>query len=125
LLGNNYEDADGMRVETEVWRAYRALCGREHLRPSLPVEEFLKIVLENGSASGFLGVLRGAAKARVEGVDAYANVLLDWYMHGKCFFHAVGEDEASVEGLLLEALKAVTDSEMRRRIEEALITKQW
>jgi hypothetical protein len=27
---------------------------------------------------------------------------------GKRFFHAAGEDEASVEGFLLEALKVVT-----------------
>jgi len=114
----------GVRVEAEVWREYRALCGRERLRPSLPVEEFLRLVLENGSALGFLTVMRGAAKTRVEGVDAYARVLLDWYTHGKRFFHAVGDDEASVEGLLLEALKAVKDSELRQRIEEALIAAQ-
>ena len=106
----------GVRVEAEVWRAYRALCSRERLRPSLPVEEFLRLVLENGSALGFLSVVHGAAKTRVEGVDAYARVLLDWYTHGKRFFHAVGEDEAPVEGLLLEALKAVTDSKLRQRI---------
>lgn len=114
----------GVRLEAEVWRTYRTLCHRERLRPSLPVEEFLRLVLENGSALGFLGIVRGAAKAQAEGVNAYARVLLDWYTHGKYFFHAVGEDEASVEGLLLEALKAVTDSELRQRIEEALIAKQ-
>ena len=114
----------GVRVEAEVWRAYRALCGRERLRPSVPVEEFLRLVLENGSALGFLGVMRVPAKARAEGVDANARVLLDWYTHEKYYFDAGGENEAPVEGLLLEALKAVTDSELRRRIEEALIARQ-
>ena len=114
----------GVWVEAEVWRAYRALCGRERLRPSVPVEEFLRLVLESGSPLGFLGMMRGVAKARVEGIDAYARVLLDWYTHGKRFFHAVGEDEMPVEGLLLDALKAISDSELRRRIEEALIAKQ-
>lgn len=114
----------GVRVEAEVWRAYRALCGRERLRPSVPVEEFLRLVLESGSVLGFLGMIRGVAKARAEGADAYARVLLDWYTHGKYFFHAVGEDEMPVEGLLLDALKAVSDSELRRRVEEALIAKQ-
>jgi hypothetical protein len=114
----------GMRVESEVWREYRALCSRERLRPSRPVEEFLRLALENGSALGFLGIARGAAKTQAEGVNSYAHVLLDWYTHGKRFFHAVGEDAAPVEGLLLEALKAVTDSELRQRIEEALIGTQ-
>ena len=114
----------GVRVEAEVWRAYRALCGRERLRPSVPVEEFLRLALENGSALGFLAVVRGAAKSQPESVEAYARVLLDWYTHGKYFFHAMGEDEAPVEGLLLETLRMVTDSELRRRIEEALIATQ-
>ncbi len=114
----------GVRVEAEVWRAYRALCGRERLRPNMLVEEFLRLVLENGSALGFLNVMRGMAKARAEGFEAYARVLLDWYTHEKYFFNAMGEDYAPVEGLLLEALKAVTDLELRRRIEEALVDRQ-
>ena len=61
----------GMRLEAEVWHAYRELCSRERLRPSMPIEEFLKLVLENGSALGFLGLARGAAKAQAEGVNAY------------------------------------------------------
>jgi len=114
----------GMRVEADVWRAYRALCSRERLRLSMPVEEFLRLALENDSALGFLTLVRGATKAHVEGFDAYARVLLDWYMHGKRFFHATGEDAAPVEGLLLESLKVVADSELRQRIEEALIAAQ-
>ena len=69
----------GMRVEVEVWRAYRALCSRERLRPSVPVEEFLRLALENDSAVGFLTLVRDATKAHVGGFDAYARVLLDWY----------------------------------------------
>ena len=68
--------------------------------------------------------MRVQAKAQAEDVDAQARVLLDWYTHGKYFFYAVGEYEAPIEGLLLEVLKAVTDSELRQRIEEALIAKQ-
>jgi len=48
----------GMRVEVDVWRSYRALCSRERLRPSLIVEEFLRLVLETDSAVGFLSLLR-------------------------------------------------------------------
>ena len=50
----------GVRVEAEVWRAHRALCGRERLRPSVPMEEFLKLVLENGSALGLPGCDAGS-----------------------------------------------------------------
>jgi hypothetical protein len=44
--------------------------------------------------------------------------------HGKRYFNAAGEDQASVEGLLLETLKVVADSELRQLIEEALIAAQ-
>jgi hypothetical protein len=49
----------GMRVEVEVWRLYRALCSQDRLRPSVPVEEFLKLFVENDSALGFLTLVRG------------------------------------------------------------------
>jgi len=114
----------GVRVEAEVWGAYRAVCGREKLRPSIPIEEFLRLVLENDSASSLLSMMRGVAKARAEGFEAYARVLLDWYTHEKFWFHFGGDEDTSVEGLLLEALKLVADSELRRQIEEALIAGQ-
>ncbi|MGD0406214.1 MAG: hypothetical protein ABSB10_06130 [Candidatus Bathyarchaeia archaeon] len=114
----------GVRVEAEVWGAYRAVCGREKLRPSIPIEEFLRLVLENDSASSLLSMMRGVAKARAEGFEAYARVLLDWYTHEKFWFHVEGDEDTSVEGLLLNALKLVVDSELRRQIEEALIASQ-
>jgi hypothetical protein len=45
---------------------------------------------------------------------------MDWYTHGKRFFHAVGGDEAPVEGLRLEALKTVTDAELRACVHNIL-----
>ncbi len=114
----------GVRVEAEVWAAYRAVCSREKLRPSLPIEEFLRLVLENDSASRVLSMMRGVARARAEGFDAYARVLLDWYTHEKFWFNAGGEEEASVEALLLNSLKVVADQELRRRIEETLVVQQ-
>ena len=114
----------GVRVEAEVWGAYRAVCTREKLRPSLPIEEFLRLVLENDSASSLLSMMRGMAKARAEGFEAYARVLLDWYTHEKFWFQVGEDEEASVEALLLDSLKVVADSELRRRIEEALVAQQ-
>ena len=113
----------GILLETELWRTYRALCSQERLRPSIPVEEFLKLALKNGSARGFLVIAQGSAKAQTEGVNAYARVLLDWYTHGKRFFYAMGEDQAPIEDLLLEALTTVTDSKLRQQMEKALIAK--
>ena len=107
-----------------LFGAYRAVCGREKLRPSSPIEEFLRLVLENDSASSLLSMMRGVAKARVEGFEAYARVLLDWYTHEKFWFHVEGDEDTFVEGLLLEALKLVADAELRRQIEEALIANQ-
>ena len=102
----------------------QSVCTREWMRPNMPVEEFLRFVLENDSASDFLASVRGATKTHISGFDAYARALLDWYLHGKRYFNSAGEEHASVEGLLLEALKVVSDSELLQRIEEALITAQ-
>ena len=113
----------GVRVEAEVWRAYRMLCRREKLRVSLPIEEFLRFMVENDSALSVLGMMREVAKSRGDGYQAYARVLLDWYTHGKYWFPG-GDDQAPVEPLLLDALKLVADAELRGRIEEALMSEQ-
>jgi hypothetical protein len=111
----------GIRIEAEVWQAYKKLCSRDRLRPSLPIEEFLKSAVDNESLLGFLILLRAAAKSQAEGINANARVLLNWYTQGKYFFHSIGNDEAPVEGLLLESLKTITDPELRQQIEKALI----
>jgi hypothetical protein len=80
-------------------------------------------VVNNDSALGLLRMIREAAKSRVDDYEAYARVLLDWHTHGK-FWIQGAEDEVSVESLLLEALKTVTDPDLRRRIEEALTAQQ-
>jgi hypothetical protein len=92
----------GMRVDAEVWGAYRVLCSRERVRPSRPIEEFLRLMVDNDSTSSLLVMLREAVKSGVEGYDARARVLLDWYTHGK-FWTYVQDVEVSVEGMLLDA----------------------
>ena len=118
----------GVRIESEVWRAYKVVCGREKLRPSRPVEDFLRLVVENDSALSVLSMIREAAKTRVAGVEAYARVLLDWYMHDKYWLTLRSSDdedeEVPVETLLLDALKVVVDPDLRGRIEESLIAFQ-
>jgi hypothetical protein len=114
----------GFRVEDKVWLAYRALCSRDKLRPSVPIEEFLNLVLENDSALGFLTLMQGTAKANAEGLEAYTRVLLTWYLAGKRYFNSARKDDESVEGLLLECLKVVSDPGLRHQIEEALIGKR-
>jgi len=113
----------GVRIESEVWQAYRASCGRDRVHPSQPIEKFLKLVLDNGSSQGLVTLMKGAAKVQAEGVNAYARILLNWYTHGKHWFHTLGEDDAPVEGLLIEVLKTVTNTELRQQIEETLTTK--
>ena len=114
----------GVRVDAEVWRAYRLVCRREKLRPCRPIDEFLRLVVDSDSALSLLSMMREAAKTRVDGYEAYARVLLDWYTHGKFWIHVSNDDEVSVETLLLEALKMVADADLRRRIEEALVSRQ-
>ena len=114
----------GVRVDSELWQAYRLLCRREKLRPSKAIEEFLRVMVDADSVMSVLGLMREAARSRVEGLEAYARVLLDWYTHGKFWFHVQGaEEEASVEGLLLDSLKVVADPDLRKRIEEALVAR--
>ena len=115
----------GVRVDREVWRAYKVVCEREKLRPGEPIEDFLRLVVDGDSALSLLRLMREAARRRVDGVEAYARVLLDWYDHGKFWVHSVsGDEEVSVESLLLDALKVVGDSDLRAQIEEALKAHQ-
>jgi len=114
----------GVRVEAELWEAYRELCRSQKLRPSQPIEEFLRLAVEEGSAVSLLRSVRESAKTRTEGHQAYARVLLDWYTHGKYWVDGPGEADLSVETLLLDALKTVADHELRGQIEEALTARQ-
>ena len=113
----------GVRVEAELWDAYRELCKRQKLRPSHPIEDFLRLVVNEDSAVGVLRLMREAAKARVEGQEAYAKVLLNWYTHRRFYVDVSKEEDLSVEKLLLDALKTVADADLRRQIEEALMCR--
>jgi hypothetical protein len=115
----------GVRIESEVWAAYREICSRENLRPSLTIEEFLRLVIETDSALSTLNIMRVVAKGQVGGFDAYVRVLLDWFTHDKFWFYVGNQEEqTSVESLLLDSLKTVSNSELRKQIEEALIANQ-
>jgi hypothetical protein len=112
------------RVEAGLWEAYRELCRRQRLRPSQPIEEFLRLVVDEDSALNLLRLMRETARTRVEGHEAYARVLLDWYTHGKFWISSSDDEDVSVETLLLDAVKTVADPELRRQIEEALTERQ-
>jgi hypothetical protein len=114
----------GVRVDAELWEAYRELCRRQKLRPSQPIGDFLRLVVDEGSAVSLLRLMREAVKASAEGHKAYARVLLDWYTHGKFWIDSSDGEEVSVETLLLDALKTVVDADLRRQIQEALIVRE-
>ena len=80
-------------------------------------------MVEYDSTSSLLTMMHQAKLSRVDGYHAYARVLLDWYIQGK-FWTKIQDEDASVEELLLNALKLVEDANLRLRIEEALISKQ-
>ena len=111
----------GIWVDAGVWQAYRDLCSRERLRPAEPIEKFLGFILRGGSVVSVLNWLESAGK--IEGFEAYARVLLDWYRNGKLWMYLTDEDEVPIEPMLLEALKQVADPKLRREIEEALTKK--
>lgn len=112
-----------MWIDAQVWEAYRGLCSREKLRPSEPIEEYLRVILQNGSALTVLSMIQGMAKARSEGVEAYARVLLNWYKNKKYWIRAPDDNDASVETTLLQALKEVADPQLRKEIQEALMIR--
>ena len=112
-----------MWLDIHVWEDYRKLCSGEKLRPAEAIEEFVRLVLRVGSACTVLTMLKSMEEARVEGLEAYARVLLDWYTHEKFWFYTRDEEQQSTEHLLLEALKNVQDKQLRRRIEEAFVAR--
>jgi len=113
----------GVRVEQDTWQAYRAICKREKLRPAQPIENFLRLTVNNDSAQYTLSVIKEAAKTKTEGVNAHTRVLLYYFTHGKFWIQDGDEKEISVEAQLLEALKTVND-DLRAQIEQALIEHQ-
>ena len=113
-----------MWIDAKVWEAYRDLCRREKLRPSEPIEEYLRLILLNGSALAVLNMVKSMAKARSEGVEAHARVLLNWYMNKKYWISAADDNDVSVETTLLQDLKEVADPRLRKEIQEALMIRQ-
>ncbi|MGB8781259.1 MAG: hypothetical protein WCD81_11515 [Candidatus Bathyarchaeia archaeon] len=113
-----------MWIDAQVWEAYRDLCSHEKLRPSEPIEEYLRVILRNGSALTVLNMIQGMAKARSEGVEAHARVLLNWYTNEKHWIRVTDENDASVESMLLQALKEVADPQLRKEIQEALMIRR-
>jgi hypothetical protein len=103
----------GIRVEAELWDAYRELCKRQKLWPSQPIEDFLRLVVDEGSAVSLLRLMHESAMTRTEGHEVFARVLLDWYTHDKFWIDGSGDKEVSVETRLLDALKTVADPELR------------
>jgi hypothetical protein len=65
-------------------------------------------------------MMQHMAKARVQGLEAYARVLLSWYKDGRQWIPVSGGGEDHVETLLLHALTDVSNPRLRRSIEEAL-----
>jgi heterodisulfide reductase subunit C len=113
----------GVTVDTQVWNGFRNVCAREKLRPSEPIEKFLRFVINNGSALTVLNMMLGIEKTRSEGFEAYARVLLNWYKNGQFWIRVTDETEAPVEHMLLQALRDVSDPQLRRDIQETLMIK--
>ena len=65
--------------------------------------------------------MQSLSKARSEGFEDYARVLLNWQSRGQYWVRVTAENEVSVEHLLLNALKEITDPQLRREIREALM----
>jgi hypothetical protein len=111
----------GVFVDAQIWDGYRELCRREKLRPFQPIEEFLKLIIRNGSTLKVLSMTRSMARVEPAAFEAYARVLLNWYKTGRRWIHVTDEIEAPVEQMLLQSLKDVADPRLRGEIQETLI----
>lgn len=119
LVVTGLKKQTGIWVDAPVWEAYRSLCSREKVRPSESVEEFLRLVVQNGSALKVLNMMRGMADAKSKGFEAYVRVLLNLYTHGRYFIKTGSGTPEAIEPMLLEALKRLEDAELRQKVEEA------
>jgi len=93
------------------------------VRPYQPFEEFSQVGSEepfdfNSGAHTSWG--SKASRRRIQRLRAAA---LNWYAYGK-FWVDIQDKDISLEELLLDALKLVSDADLRRRIEETLIERQ-
>lgn len=113
----------GVWIDAQVWDAYRELCDREKLRLAEPIEEYLRLVLQNGSALTVLNMMQSLAKTRSAGFEDYARVLINWHSKGQYWIRVTAENEVSVEHMLLSALKEVANPQLRREIREALMSE--
>jgi hypothetical protein len=113
----------GIRMDTQVWEAYRDICHRENLRPNEPIEQFLRLLLRDGSAPTVLNMVRSMTWTKPESFEAYARVLLNWYKNRQLWIHVTEETEAPVKPMLLHALKDVADPQLREEIQETLMIK--
>jgi hypothetical protein len=68
-------------------------------------------------------MIQGMEKTKSEGLEAYARVLLNWYTNKKRWIYVADEDQTPIEPMLLHTLKDVSDPQLRRQIEEALMIK--
>jgi hypothetical protein len=111
----------GIAVDALAWEAYRDLCRKERLRPGEAFEKFIQSCLDNESVSAVLNLLETMRRSRIEGLEAYARVLLHYLRKGWRFIEADGEDEVSVQAHLLDCLRSgITSVQLRLEIEEAL-----
>lgn len=61
---------------TAFERPQGSYAPRDRVRPTNPIEAFVAFVVQSGSASAALSILRTMGAAEVEGFEAYARVLL-------------------------------------------------
>ena len=113
----------GVLVDVQVWNVYREVCRREKLWPCQPIEEFLKLIMRNGSALTVLNMIQSMGGVEPAAFEAYARVLLNWYKNGRYWVHVTDEIEAPVEHMLLHSLKDITDPRLRNDIQKTLIVR--
>jgi hypothetical protein len=102
----------GFRFEQELYEAFCRLAEKQGLTTTRALERFME-----GSVAIDTLVF---ADRRVLDFEAEARVLVDWLIKGKHFYRDEKSTELNISGRLLTLLPKVTDTDLKKKIEEAL-----
>jgi len=105
------------RLNPELYERFKSLVGVSGYTVTGALEKFMGCCVENGALQ-----FPGRA-ADEEGLEAEARIMLALMAQRRYWYHLRSEEEnLSVEGRLLQLLQKISDSTLKKQIEETLKT---
>ena len=103
------------RLNPDLYGRFKSLVGASGYTVTGAIEKFMGCCVENGALQ-FPGRV-----ADEDGLEAEARVMLAFVAQRRFWYHLRSEGEnLSVEGRLLQLLQRISDSALKKQIEEAL-----